>query len=115
MYLYKGEEQMLKETFDVTYSEDEFNNSDKVIIGHFTSESMGTNQSKADYIIWMNIPYSATVFMQAQDRGLQRGKTINSELVWLFSNNGIEKNIYGKVTNKIDYSLSHFKDEYLKD
>lgn len=111
-YLYKGEEKLLKETFDTTHDIDEFNVSDKVFIGQFQSSSMGTNLSKADYIIFMNISFSATMYEQVKDRGRVKGKTEDSRIVWIFSNTGIEKKVFDRVKNKIDYSLSIFLDDY---
>ncbi len=114
-YLYRAEEIILKRTFpNWTESPEEFNSSfDRVFISQIQSGSMGTNLSTADVIIFYNIHYSSLLYWQARARSQDKNRVDNSKVVWIFSEKGIEKDIYKAVVKKKDYTTSYFRRSYL--
>jgi SNF2 family DNA or RNA helicase len=113
-YKYKAEGEMLKSLFEnVTESPEEFQSSDKVFISQIQSGAMGTNLSSADVLLFFNIDYSATMYWQARAR-LQTFERSKIPVVhFLFSEDGIEKNILKTVKNKLDYTSKYFKKDFL--
>jgi len=77
-------------------------------MGQVTSVKEGTNLSRADILVMYNIDFSATSYFQSRARlsTIDRPKT---EVHWIFTNGGIEYDIYKTVSNKKDYTLSYFK------
>lgn len=109
-YNYIAEGMLLREMFPFnTDSPEEFNSTNETMkfICQVTSGSMGVNLSSADYIIFFNISHSATQYWQARGRS----QTIDGgdkQVVWLFSDTGIEDDIYNVVKEKKKYTVSHF-------
>jgi SNF2-related domain len=109
-YKFKEELNMLQEIFkdDLTTDLDVFNNSSKNIALQIVSGREGINLSAADYLVFLNIDFSATSYWQSRDRLTTMQRKTN-EVYWVFGIDGIEKNIYKSVMNKRDYTLSQFK------
>jgi hypothetical protein len=112
-YKFIAEKEMLIDVFGelVTDSLDEFNNSDKSIIGQIQSIREGVNLSKAESIVFLNIDFSALSYWQGRDRMTTLERT-ESNIYWVFANGGIESKIYKSVVKKKNYTLSVFKKEY---
>jgi superfamily II DNA or RNA helicase len=112
-YKFKEELNMLKEVFKdkLTTDLDEFNDSDKWIALQFLSGREGISLKKADYIVALNIDFSATTYFQFKDRMTTMDRKEN-KMFWIFSNGGIEEKIYKTVLEKKDYTLSNFKKDY---
>ncbi len=107
-YKFKEELNVIKKHLDITQELSEFNTTNKHIALHILSGREGINLSKADYIVYFNIDFSATSYWQSRDRMT----TINSKkstVYWLFSRGGLEQKIYKTVLNKKDYTLQTFK------
>jgi hypothetical protein len=64
--------------------------------------------SKADTLVFYNIDFSATSYWQARDRMTTKERK-SSDVFWIFSKGGIEKQIYKAVSNKKNYTLTHFR------
>ena len=115
-YFFTGEGEVLKQTL-VNWTEDpnHFNNTTEhvVYLGQFQSSSRGINLSSTDMIIFYNIHFSSELYQQARQRGQEQEKEKVTELVWLFSKNGMENKIYSRVINKQSYTLSYFRKDYL--
>lgn len=109
-YKFKEELVMLKEVFDNDLTTDlqEFNNTDKNIAYQFVSGREGINLSKADFLVALNIDFSATTYFQFKDR-LSTIDRKENQLFWIFAKKGIESKIYKSVLSKKNFTLSTFK------
>ncbi len=110
IYKYKAERDMLIESLkdSCTESIEEFNNTEKWFIGQITSTREGTNLSKADCLVFMNLDFSATSYWQCRDRMTTKDRPIN-DVYFVFGIGGVEKQIYKSVMDKKDFTLSQFK------
>ena len=108
-YYYKAELDLLKEVFKDNYTTDldEFNNSNKNYIGQQYSSSMGVNLSKADALIYYNLSFSGTHFIQSIDRmtTIDRKK---SNVYFIFSKGSLTEKIYLTVKNKKNFTLAMY-------
>ena len=113
-YKFTAELKALKETLgdSLTTELDEFNSTNKSIALQIVSGREGISLKKADCLVYYNIDFSATSYWQSRDRMTTKDRLKNN-IYWLFSKNGIEKNIYSAVSKKKDYTLQHFKRDLL--
>lgn len=109
-YCYKQEGKELKSLFpNWTSDSEEFNRSkDKVFVCQVSSGREGVNLSTATALVFFNISYSAVSYWQARARSQSR-KGGNKWIHWIFSDSGIEQEIYNTVQNKTDFTTKHFK------
>jgi hypothetical protein len=112
-YKFKEELQALKQVFgdELTTELDEFNNSYKNIALQIVSGREGISLKKAEYLVYYNIDFSATSYWQSKDRMTTKDR-LENQVFWIFAKGGIEHEIYKAVTNKKDYTLSHFKKDF---
>ena len=112
-YNFKAELEMLKTTFNEMLTTDlnEFNTSGKNIALQIVSGREGISLSKADYLVFLNIQFSAVSFWQSRDR-LTTMERKSNEIFWIFAENGIENSIYKRVLDKKDFTLDCFKKEF---
>lgn len=112
-YKFVAELEMLKSVFgnELTTDLNEFNTTDKNIALQIVSGREGISLSKADYLIFMNIDFSAVSYFQARDRLTTMQRKENT-IYWIFAKNGIEKKIYKAVQNKKDYTNDTFKKDF---
>ena len=109
-YKFKAEFDALKDTFNNwTNDIEEFDNTDKVFLSQIVSGREGINLSIADSLIFYNIDFSATSYLQARDRLTSKTRTKKNKVYWIFSDKGIEKQIYNTVIKKEDFTLKHFR------
>jgi len=71
----------------------------------------GISLSKADYLVFLNIDFSAVSYFQARDRLTTMQRKENT-IFWVFSKGGIEEKIYKAVQNKKDYTNDTFKRDF---
>lgn len=104
---------MLKAVFSESLTTDlnEFNSSSKNIALQIVSGREGISLSKADYLVFLNIQFSAVSFWQSRDR-LTTMERKSNEIFWIFAENGIEEKIYKRVLDKKDFTLDCFKKEF---
>ena len=76
--------------------------------GQVSSTKEGTNLSLADMLVMYNIDFSATSYFQARAR-LSTQERPETQVHWIFTDGGIEYDIYKTVSKKKDYTLSYFK------
>jgi len=109
-YKFIAELEAIKKIYSnqVTTDLEEFNTTDKSIALQIVSGREGLNLSKAKYIVFSNIDFSATSYWQARDRLTTIDRKSN-EIFWVFAKKGIEKAIYKAVMNKKNFTTSHFK------
>ena len=109
-YKFKAELQALKDTFgDQLCTElEEFNKTNKHIALQIVSGREGISLKNADCLVMYNIDFSATSYWQSRDRLTTKDREVNN-VYWVFSDYGIEKEVYAAVSKKKDYTLAHFK------
>jgi hypothetical protein len=113
-YKFKAEYEMIKKVFGDTITDDlsEFDTSDKSIALQMVSGREGISLKNADYLVFLNIDFSAVTYFQARDRMTTNVRT-NNKIFWIFANDGIEEKIYNAVSNKKNYTTSVFKKQYV--
>jgi hypothetical protein len=117
-YKFKEELNMLQEVLKdkLTTDLNEFNSTDKWIALQFISGREGLSLKQADYIVALNIDFSATTYFQFKDRMTTMERKEN-QLYWIFSkdngkNKSIESQIYKTVLGKKDFTLQIFRKNY---
>lgn len=113
-YVFKEELNALKYVYgdDLTTELDEFEQTSKNIALQIVSGREGISLKQADCLVYYNIAFSATSYWQSRDR-MTTKERLENDVYWIFSRGGIEKKIYKAVTNKKDYTLSHFRKDLL--
>ena len=72
----------------------------------------GISLRQAVALVYYNIDFSATSYWQSRDRMTTQDRR-ESDIYWVFADRGIETKIYKAVSNKKDYTLSHFRNDVL--
>jgi len=113
-YKFIQEFEMLKAQFPNWTSDPmEFNEaSNLTFLGQIQSSREGINLSSADALIFLNIDFAAVSYFQAKDRLTSKDRTKENIVYWIFSEGGIEEQIYQSVMNKKDYTLSIFRRDF---
>lgn len=91
----------------VTDNLDEFNQTNKHIALQIVSGREGISLKNADVLVYYNIDFSATSYWQSRDR-MTTSTSLESDVYWIFTEGGIESNVYGVVSNKKDFTIRHF-------
>jgi len=113
-YKFKAELTALKDVFkeQLTTDLEEFTTSDKSIALQIVAGREGISLKEAKYLVYYNIDFSATSYWQSRDRMTTKERA-DSEIFWIFSQDGIEDRIYAAVSKKKSYTLSHFRKDLL--
>ena len=114
-YKFKEELNALKEVYlpsELTTDLQEFENSNKNIALQIVSGREGISLRQAEALVYYNIDFSATSYWQSKDRMTTKDR-LHNKIYWIFSKDGIEKDIYKAVVKKKDYTLNHFKRDLL--
>ena len=115
-YKFKEELNALKEVFgkdNLTSELSVFKDTDCPVIAlQIVSGREGISLKEADALVYYNIDFSATSYWQSRDR-MTTKERLESDVYWIFSKGGIEKDIYKAVTKKKDYTVRHFKKDVL--
>jgi hypothetical protein len=114
-YKFKEEYNALKNVFgdDLTNDLSVFEDTDKNIALQIVSGREGISLRDAEYLVYYNIDFSATSYWQSKDR-MTTKERLENKVFWVFSEGGIEHDIYKSVIKKKDYTLNHFRKQ-LKD
>lgn len=109
-YKFKEELNALKQVFKDSLTTDlsEFEDSDKSIALQIVSGREGISLRQADCLVYYNIDFSATSYWQSRDRMTTKDR-LENDVYWVFSEGGIEHDIYKVVIDKKDYTINHFK------
>mgnify|MGYP003624713936 FL=1 len=109
-YKFKQELNALKKIYgDMLCTELEvFKTTDKSIALQIVSGREGISLKEAKVLVYYNIDFSATSYWQSRDRMTTKDR-LESDVYWIFSKGGIERDIYKAVTKKKDYTLKYFK------
>lgn len=115
-YKFTAEKIMLISVFGfdkLTEDPQEFNErDDKIFTSQIQSGAMGINLATADYLVMMNIDFSSMLYWQSRARLQDKARTKEAIIYWVFAENGIEQNIYERVLDKKDYTISYFRKDY---
>ena len=115
-YKFKAELKALKSVFGNELCEDldTFNNTDcQAIALQIVSGREGISLRNADSLVYYNIDFSATSYWQSRDR-MTTKERLKGDIYWIFSDGGIEADIYKAVMGKKNYTLSHFSKQHMK-
>lgn len=112
-YKFQEELNLIKETFkdELCFDLDTFNTTNKNIALQIVSGREGISLKEADYLVYLNIDYSAVSYWQSRDRLTTIDRKEN-HIFWIFSEYGIDEHIYKSVMNKKNYTLSIFKKDF---
>jgi len=113
-YKFKAEYEALKHVYgdNLTTDLSEFRDTNKNIALQIVSGREGISLKQADCLVYYNIDFSALSYWQSRDR-MTTKDTLQNDVYWIFSENGIEDKIYRMVTKKKDYTLKHFEKDLL--
>lgn len=115
-YKFRAEYQMLYWEFGGKITDDPvvFNEStDKIFVGQIAASREGINLSTADALVFLNIDFSAVSYWQSRARIQTRDRVQESNIYYVFAEGGIETKIMKAVQDKKDYTLNHFKQDFL--
>lgn len=110
-YKFKAELKALKNVFgsDLCEDLDTFNNTDcQAIALQIVSGREGISLRNADSLVYYNIDFSATSYWQSRDR-MTTKERLKNDVYWVFSDKGIEYDIYKTVQKKKDFTTKHFE------
>mgnify|MGYP003631563962 FL=1 len=113
-YKFKQELNAIKQVFgdDICIDLECFTTTDKNIALQIVSGREGISLKEADCLVYYNIDFSATSYWQSRDRMTTKDRLKNN-IYWIFSKGGIEKDIYKAVIKKKDYTLTHFRRDFV--
>jgi hypothetical protein len=114
-YKFKEELNALSQVFgadNLTTELSVFDETNKNIALQIVSGREGISLRNAECLVYYNIDFSATSYWQSKDRMTTKDR-LDNDVYWIFTNGGIEKDIYKTVIKKKDYTISHFKKEML--
>ena len=113
-YKFTAELKALKEEFGDSLCTEltEFETTNKNIALQIVSGREGISLKQADCLVYYNIDFSATSYWQSRDRMTTKDR-LKNDIYWIFSEGGIEDQIYKAVSKKKDYTLQHFKRDLL--
>ena len=109
-YKFKEELKLLKSVLgeELTTDLEEFNTTNKNIALQIVSGREGISLSKADYLVYFNIDFSATSYWQSRDRLTTKERQTN-DVYWIFSKGGLEDKIYRQVQDKKSFTTKHYE------
>ena len=109
-YKFKEEYNALKQIFgdELTNELSVFEGTDKNIALQIVSGREGISLRNAEFLVYYNIDFSATSYWQSRDR-MTTKERLENKVYWIFSEGGIEQDIYKTVIDKKDYTINHFK------
>lgn len=109
-YKFKQELECLKEVFKDKLCVDleTFNTTDKNIALQIVSGREGISLAAAKYLVYYNIDFSALSYWQSRDR-LTTMQRASNDVFWVFSDCGIERDIYKTVLKKKDFTTNDFR------
>lgn len=111
-YKYVAEMAQLRMMLNPVFTDPmEFNRSTgpAVFITQFQSGREGVDLSTADCIIMYNIDFSALSYWQARARLQTKDRVQAAKVYWVFTEGGIEEQIYKVVQGKKDFTTQHYK------
>ena len=114
-YKFKEELNALKQVFGVENLTTElsvFEDTNKSIALQIVSGREGISLRQAEALVYYNIDFSATSYWQSRDR-MTTKERLESDVYWVFSEGGIEDDIYKAVSKKKTYTVNYFKKDFV--
>ena len=113
-YKFTAELKAIKEAYGdgITTKLSEFESTDKSIALQIVSGREGISLRQADALVYYNIDFSATSYWQSRDRMTTKDR-LESDVYWIFSERGIEDDIYKAVSKKKTYTVNYFKKDFV--
>ena len=114
-YKFIAEWHMIQRCFEsITQDPFEFNatGTDTIFARQYVSGREGINLSEADYLIFLNLDFSAISYMQSKERMMTKDRTKEAIAVYIFAVGGIEEKIYKVLQGKRSYTMSYFLKDY---
>lgn len=109
LYFFIEEFHLLQFTFpNHTTSIEEFNTTDKHYLGQAYSSAMGINLSAADCLIFYNLGYSGTNFIQGRDRLTTQTRKEN-DVYFVYGKGSLTEKIHNVVKQKKNFTLKQFE------
>ncbi len=114
-YKFVSEAMIIRWVFGEVFTDpQEFNDANSgVFISQIQSGREGINLSTAEALVFFNIDFSAVSYWQSRARIQTKDRNSEAKIYWIFAENGIEDKIYKAVMDKKDYTLEHFKKDFL--
>lgn len=114
-YKYKSELIMLYELFpNLTENAEEFQEmSSGIFAGQFLSKREGIRLDSAEALYFFNIDYAYLSYKQTKDRLVSYTRKKPIYLYWVFSDTGLEEDVYKTVLKKKDYNMYYFRKRFL--
>jgi hypothetical protein len=112
-YKFQAEKDMIEEFYkdNICYDLETFNSTNKNIACQLVSFREGISLKNADYLVYLNIDYSAVTYLQSKDRMTTMDR-LSNQVFYVFSKGGIEENIYKALQKKKTYTVNNFKKDY---
>ena len=112
-YKFQAEKDMIEEFYkdNICFDLDTFNTTNKNIACQLVSFREGISLKNADYLVYLNIDYSAVTYLQSKDRMTTMDR-LSNQVFYVFSKGGIEENIYKALQKKKTYTVNNFKKDY---
>jgi len=109
-YKFKEELNLLQKVYgdQLTTNLKEFNTTNKNIALQIVAGREGISLKKATFLIYYNIDFSATSYWQSRDRMTTKERLENT-VYWIFSEGGLEEQIYKKVQHKKSFTSKHYE------
>ena len=109
-YYYIEERKMIMEALSDKATNDinEFNSTDKWLVLQQYSGAMGINLSKADALVFLNVGFSGTNYIQALDRMTTIDRQKN-KVYFIHAINTLDAKIHKTITNKKNFTLKCFR------
>lgn len=116
-YKFQAEKKMIEVVFleRICETPEQFNEGppESVYISQIQSGREGVDLRTADALVMYNIDYSALSYWQARGRLQSKDRASEAKVYWIMTDGGIEQKIYEAVQGKKDYTLRHFKKDFL--
>lgn len=114
-YKFIAEGEMIRSQFEKTTQDPfEFNASGPEVVFYrqYQSGREGINLSAADYILFVNLDFSAISYLQSKERMMALDREKEAVAVYLFAMNGMEEFIWRRLQNKKNYTLAYFMRDF---
>lgn len=107
-YKFKAELDLIKSKIHICDTIHEFNETSTPIALQFVSGREGVNLSKAEALVFFNMDFSAVTYFQARERIMSKDR-LKADVYFLFSDCGIEKQIYKAVSQKKNFTTQYYE------
>ena len=101
-YKFKAEKELIKQVFWDTITDD-LQNKDLNIMSQIVSGREWVNLSHLDYLVYLNIDFSAVSYWQSRARTQSKDR-LKTKIFWIFSKWWLENQIYKTVQNKKNFT-----------